>query len=668
MASKPVVTQQARGAVVAGGAGKQKIPLGKGNNRRALGDIGNLVPVQAIDRKPKQEFSRPLTRSFCAQLLANAQGAAEYNSKKPAAEVVNGVVEKNGAVPAKPARKKVNAKPKPDMTSKVSPAQGEEKRIEKNASHKTSKSKAQTLTSVLTARSKDACGLSNKSSDPIVNIDEADVDNHLAMADYVEDLYKFYKLEENSSCIQDYMDMQPEINEKMRAILVDWLMEVHNKFELRPETLYLTINIVDRFLSVKVVPRKELQLVGVGAMLLASKYEELWAPEVDDFVCISDRAYTREQILAVEKAILGKLEWILTVPTPYVFLVRFIKAAMADQKEVIQIENLAFFMAELGLMNYVTVKYCPSMLAASAVYVARCTLNKSPSWTETLKFHSGFSEAQLMDCAKLLANFHSVAIESKLKGVYKKYSDPGYGAVAFLPPAKILLSKWREILGLKKLQSNHGKQDLQKNPKYSSVGVDSSLILPLLRDFVRSTGYDNGQRTELFVNISVRLNGWPPPEIDALLPGISELQCSAVKSRFTTNSSPTYFRRLNRRLSSSVKNLFRRCESQNHSGQHVPFFLMFCRCRLEQSEPLALSCRSVTRAVFLIVAFLVAGAREVNTVQRTKRVRVFFCSLGILWSIEESLGRNVDRIHEDKSNRIIEEEELLMMNLILMRS
>lgn len=119
----------------------------------------------------------------------------------------------------------------------------------------------------------------------------------------------------------------------MRSILVDWLIEVHNKFELMPETLYLTINIVDRFLSMKVVPRRELQLLGISSMLLASKYEEIWAPEVNDFVCISDNAYIKEQILAMEKAILGKLGWYLTVPTPYVFLVRYIKASLpADDK------------------------------------------------------------------------------------------------------------------------------------------------------------------------------------------------------------------------------------------------------------------------------------------------------------------------------------------------
>lgn len=80
----------------------------------------------------------------------------------------------------------------------------------------------------------------------------------------------------------DYMESQPEINESMRAILVDWLVDVHKKFDLSLETLYLTINIIDRFLAIKKVPRVELQLVGISAMLMASKYEEIWPPEVCD--------------------------------------------------------------------------------------------------------------------------------------------------------------------------------------------------------------------------------------------------------------------------------------------------------------------------------------------------------------------------------------------------
>lgn len=83
----------------------------------------------------------------------------------------------------------------------------------------------------------------------------------------------------------------------MRAILIDWLIEVHFKFKLLPETLFLTINLIDRYLERVIVNRTKLQLVGVTSMLIASKYEEIYAPEVRDFVYITDNAYTKEEIL-----------------------------------------------------------------------------------------------------------------------------------------------------------------------------------------------------------------------------------------------------------------------------------------------------------------------------------------------------------------------------------
>jgi cyclin B len=94
-----------------------------------------------------------------------------------------------------------------------------------------------------------------------------------------------------------YMNTQTDINEKMRAILVDWIIEVHLKFKLLPETLFLTVSLIDRFLEKSVIMRTKLQLVGVTAMLIASKYEEIYAPEVRDFVYITDNAYSRVEIL-----------------------------------------------------------------------------------------------------------------------------------------------------------------------------------------------------------------------------------------------------------------------------------------------------------------------------------------------------------------------------------
>ena len=86
----------------------------------------------------------------------------------------------------------------------------------------------------------------------------------------------------------------------MRAILVDWIIEVHLKFKLMPETLFITVSIIDRFLERVQIKRHNLQLVGVTAMLIASKYEEIYAPEVNDFVYITDNAYTKQQIFEME--------------------------------------------------------------------------------------------------------------------------------------------------------------------------------------------------------------------------------------------------------------------------------------------------------------------------------------------------------------------------------
>ncbi|XVF04887.1 hypothetical protein REPUB_Repub05bG0123800 [Reevesia pubescens] len=409
MASRAIVPHQENN-----GEGKQKNVIADGRNRRVLQDIGNFVNERAAQGK------KPITEGVAEAQAVVKGGGGAVTKPLPVQRKVVVKVDK-----PKPEVIVISSDEKTEKTKRVSRREG------------SSSKEVKTLTSILSARSKAACGLTDKPKVSIEDIDRADVGNELAVTEYVDDIYKFYKLTEDEGRVRDYMDLQPEINAKMRSILVDWLIEVHRKFDLMPETLYLTVNIVDRFLSMKIVPRKELQLVGISAMLLACKYEEIWAPEVNDFVFISDNAYAREQVLVMEKAILDKLGWYLTVPTPYVFLVRFIKASIPSDDKI---EDLVFFLAELGLMQYPTaVLYCPSMLAAAAVYAARCTLDKSPPWNETLKDHTGYSEDQLMNCAKVLVKFHSIAAESKLKAVYRKFSSPDRSAVALLSPAKCLL-------------------------------------------------------------------------------------------------------------------------------------------------------------------------------------------------------------------------------------
>ncbi|RZC79162.1 hypothetical protein C5167_003549 [Papaver somniferum] len=280
MASRVIVPERQRDGAF---AGKLKPKAAEGNNRRAaLVDIGNLDAKRVGgDAGKQQQVTRPATRRFGAVLLANAQANAEKKNKKPVVIADKAVVLKTKV--SNPVAKKAVGKPKQEP---VIGADAEEAKKEKPNTQKSSrKKKVQTMTSVLSARSKVACGLSDKAKD-IVDIDAGDIDNQLAAVEYVEDLYNFYKLAESSSQIPDYgfsssqipdyMDSQNQINAKMRMILVDWLIQVHNKFELAPETLYLTIYIVDRYLSTNVTQRRELQLLGISSMLIASKYEEIW--------------------------------------------------------------------------------------------------------------------------------------------------------------------------------------------------------------------------------------------------------------------------------------------------------------------------------------------------------------------------------------------------------
>ncbi|KAL0739483.1 hypothetical protein Bca4012_015693 [Brassica carinata] len=269
--------------------------------------------------------------------------------------------------------------------------------------------------------------MEEEEQEPVLDIDVDDAHNPLAVVEYVEDLHEFYRKNERFSCVpQDYMAQQFDITDKMRAILIDWLIEVHDKFELMNETLYLTVNLIDRFLSKQAVVRKKLQLVGLVALLLACKYEEVSVPIVEDLVVISDKAYTRNDVLEMEKIMLNTLQFNMSLPTQYPFLKRFLKAAQADKK----LEMLASFLIELALVDYEMLRYPPSLLAASAVYTAQCTIHGFGEWNSTCEFHSHYSENQLRECSRRMVNLHQKATTDKLTGVRRKYSSSKFGYVA----------------------------------------------------------------------------------------------------------------------------------------------------------------------------------------------------------------------------------------------
>ncbi len=163
-------------------------------------------------------------------------------------------------------------------------------------------------------------------------------------------------------------------------------------------------------------------------MLIGSKYEEIWAPEVRDFVYISDKAYTREQILDCEKLVLNTLKFHLTLPTCYNFLARFLKASVMHLDRNVSL--LASYVVELSLVEAPMLKYSYSLVAAASVYVAMTAYAKPDPFSRALSRHSGYTLEQVLPCAAALTELMNKAATATLTAVYKKYSLSKYAEVA----------------------------------------------------------------------------------------------------------------------------------------------------------------------------------------------------------------------------------------------
>lgn len=168
------------------------------------------------------------------------------------------------------------------------------------------------------------------------------------------------------------MTNQNEVTWKMRGILLDWLVEIHTKFRLLPETIFLATNIIDRFLSVRVVSLVKFQLVGVTALFIAAKYEEVVCPSVTNFLYMTDGGYTDDEILKAERYVLSMIDFNLSYPNPINFLRRISKADDYD----IQSRTMAKYLMEISVVDHRFMDTPPSLIAAAGNWLARRVLDK----------------------------------------------------------------------------------------------------------------------------------------------------------------------------------------------------------------------------------------------------------------------------------------------------
>ncbi|XP_027339521.1 cyclin-A1-1-like [Abrus precatorius] len=276
--------------------------------------------------------------------------------------------------------------------------------------------------------------------DKIVSVDNNYTDPQLC-ASFACDIYKHLRASEaKKRPSTDFMEsVQKDINPSMRAILIDWLVEVAEEYRLVPDTLYLTVNYIDRYLSGNVMNRQKLQLLGVASMMIASKYEEICAPQVEEFCYITDNTYFKEEVLQMESALLNFLKFEMTAPTIKCFLRRFVRAAQGvDEVPSLQLECLTNYIAELSLLEYNMLCHAPSLVAASAIFLAKFILfpSKKP-WNSTLQHYTLYQPSDLCVCVKDLHRLCCNSPNSNLPAVREKYSQHKYKYVArkYCPPS-----------------------------------------------------------------------------------------------------------------------------------------------------------------------------------------------------------------------------------------
>ena len=224
---------------------------------------------------------------------------------------------------------------------------------------------------------------------------------------------------------KDYMLSQPYVNEKMRAVLVDWLVDVSQKFKLLPQSLFMSVSIVDRFLSRKTVERARLQLLGIASVLIVGKYEEIYPPTLKDYVSVCDNIYSSEEIVDMESEILIELDFDLALPVSFVVLEFFRCFIHLEEKE------FAFcqFLLESALLDLEHLDYSPSELAAGSIFLVH-RLFKKPTWQNNEENVTKVSLPKVKTCAKTLYSILARLSEQNLTAISCKFASPKYFEVA----------------------------------------------------------------------------------------------------------------------------------------------------------------------------------------------------------------------------------------------
>jgi len=220
-----------------------------------------------------------------------------------------------------------------------------------------------------------------------------------------------------------------------RAILISWIVQVHDYEDLENESLYLTVRITDTYCSVHDVVLAEIQLVGIAAIFIASKQEERFPPEGKDLVRYTNNAYTIQDLYKMELQILGKLKFKVSMPICWTFATYLL--TLQNQERPREVDWMTFYLLELSLLSKPLIVIVPSLVASAAVYMARFLFLDDESedpWPASISGPSSHSISNLRPVVcELLALLQSTPV-SKFNASFVKYSSESkYRGLSKLP-------------------------------------------------------------------------------------------------------------------------------------------------------------------------------------------------------------------------------------------
>ncbi|XP_044515271.1 cyclin-A2-like [Gracilinanus agilis] len=262
------------------------------------------------------------------------------------------------------------------------------------------------------------------------------VSNIIEVSDYAEDIYLYLReMEVKRKLNVDFMKNQPDGTDRIRVFLVSWLVSLAEFHQLQDETLHLAVNYIDRYLSLESVSLGELSLIGIAALLVASKFEEVFPLRVGGLVNLLAGQFSKKEIIRMERRLLEVLTFDLSAPTINHFLTQYFLHQEQPNSEV---ENLAMFLGELSLINTDTyLKYLPSVIAGAAFHLALYTIT-GKSWPESLVRKTGYTLQSLKPCLLDLHQTYLRAPEQDLQIIQQKYEMAVHCSVSLIKPPETL--------------------------------------------------------------------------------------------------------------------------------------------------------------------------------------------------------------------------------------